>query len=256
MMQITYLGQCGFLLDFGTVRVVTDPYLSDYVDRECATEQLPWSRSYPPVADLESLRPDCVLFSHSHEDHMDPWTIERYRASGGDAVMIAPAPECALLEQNGFSRICPAVAEQPIAVGDAVITPIPCAHTQLHQDEQGRYRELSYFIECGGTKVFFAGDMSFYSGVFERISGSGAQVMLLPCNGRTDELTALGCIGNIDCREAAQLAAAGGATLVPMHHDLYAINGCPVETIEAAAAEAKAALRVLKPGETWILQNA
>ena len=32
-MRITYLGQCGFLIEAAGTRIVTDPYLSDYVDR-------------------------------------------------------------------------------------------------------------------------------------------------------------------------------------------------------------------------------
>ena len=43
-------------------------------------------------------------------------------------------------------------------------------------------------------------------------------------------------------RKAAELAAHLKAPYCPMHHDLYAFNGCPVEAVEAAAAQAGATL--------------
>ena len=35
-MRMTNLGQCGFLLEIAGTRIVTDPYLSDFVDRHHA----------------------------------------------------------------------------------------------------------------------------------------------------------------------------------------------------------------------------
>ncbi len=253
-LKVTYLGQCGFLLDFGHTRLVTDPYLSYQVD-SFATEAVPWKRLYPPPAVLADLDPDGIVISHSHEDHMDAWTLEPYISGGGEAVIAAPAPECGLLERLNAPDIIYARAEEPFLIGGLTVTPVPCAHTELHLDEQGRFRELSYLITDGDRTVFFGGDMSLFDGLVRRIREAGPDLLLLPANGGDPERTAKGIIGNINEKEAACLAASVGAPYIPMHHDLYAVNGCDQAAVESAAAEAGARILPLKPGETLILKN-
>ena len=250
-MNITYLGQCGFLLEIGEARIVTDPYLSNYVDKTEADGKV-WRRLYPAPAQLTELEPDAIIISHSHGDHMDPWTLKPYIDGDGSALIAAPAPECGLLEELGARHIEYAEADKPFEVKGVRVTPIPCAHTELHRDEQGRYRELSYILECGQEKLFFGGDMSLYPGLVERLEREACPIVLLPANGRDEERTAKNIIGNINHVEAAQLAARLKArAYIPMHFDLYANNGCPVELIEEAAKRYGANLRVMKPGETW-----
>ena len=250
-MNITYLGQCGFLLEIGEARIVTDPYLSNYVDK-IESSGVEWHRLYPAPAQLVDLQPDAVIISHSHGDHLDPWTLGPYIKSGGRALIAAPAPECGLLESLGARFIEYAEADKPFEVKGVRITPIPCAHTELHQDEQGRYRELSYVLECGEEKLFFGGDMSLYPGLVERLEKEACPIVLLPANGHDEERTAKNIIGNINHEEAAELAAHLKArAYIPMHFDLYANNGCPVELIIDAAKRFGANLRVMKPGERW-----
>lgn len=247
-MHITYLGQCGFLIEMGGARIVTDPYLSDYADRHDENPGANWWRNYAPPCALSELDPDIVLISHAHSDHMDPWTLAPYRAAGGDAPIAAPAPESARLRAMGFSTVIQARAEHAFSVRKVRITPIMCAHTQPHADAQGRFRELSYFIEEDGAKLFFGGDLSLYDGLAERLVREAPDYALLPANGRDELRTAKGIIGNTDAREAATLAAACGAAFIPTHYDLYDTNGCPIATIRDAAKHAGARLIVLCPG--------
>ena len=249
-MRITYLGQCGFLIEAAETRIVTDPYLSDYVDRSFFTAKTPWRRRYPAPVTLADLKPDGVLISHSHGDHLDPWTIGRYVESGGDAPIACPAPECGLLEDLGVPRIVKARSDEPFPIGLATVTPIPCAHTELHQDESGDFHELSYFIDLDGVRLFFGGDMSLYEGLWERLEAGKPDVMLLPVNGRDDERTRNGIVGNIHEVEAAELAAKLGAIYIPMHWDLYDINGCDEGAILSAARVAGARIRLLRPMDT------
>ncbi len=254
--RITYLGQCGFLLDFGDCRIVTDPYLSDYVDRHYFSDVTPWERLYPAPASLEELRPDLILISHAHHDHMDPWTLEPYIKQSGKAFISAPAPVCALLRSLGAPHIHAAVAEKRFSAGDVRITPIASAHTELHPDEKGCFYELSYLIEKNNLRLFFGGDMSLYPGLSDRLKKAACQVLFLPVNGRDDKRTADGIIGNITCAEAASLASSLNAELyIPMHHDLYAINGCSTTEIETSADSAGARLLVMKAGETIEFQG-
>ena len=250
-LRITYLGQCGFLLEGEGVTIVTDPYLSNYVDNNHDG----WKRSYEAPCDLISLKPDLILISHSHDDHMDPETLGNYRKAGGNAAIAAPAPEISLLKELGFSRIINARAEKPFHFKDVVITPIACAHTSLDMDECGRFRNLSYLIDFGTRCVFFGGDMSLYDGLSERIGVENCDILLLPCNGRDEERTNQGIIGNTTAEESASLAHDLALPFIPAHHDLYPNNGRPTEEIVKAAKDADASVIVLKVGENYTFGN-
>jgi L-ascorbate metabolism protein UlaG (beta-lactamase superfamily) len=242
-MKLTYLGQCGFLVEIAGTRIVTDPYLSDSIER--------WTRAYAPPCTLAELKPDLVVISHSHIDHMDPATLGAYRAAGGNCAIAAPAPECAPLESLGFENIIYARAEQPFDIGRVRVTPIMCAHTEPHTDDAGRFRELSYFIEADGEKLFFGGDFSLYDGVTQRLAAEKPAYIIIPANGRDEVRTANDIIGNTHPWEAAQLAKACGATLIPSHYDLYSENGCAPEEIRSAASEIGAKLLMPEPGAAF-----
>ena len=249
MVKLTYCGQCGFLIEGKSSRIVTDPYLSYALDRG-ATPAQPWKRAYPPPCTLAELAPDAVVISHGHPDHLDKETLAPYFASGGSAPVLVPAP----VYPRALSCVPTAVAvsaDREYAFGGASIYPIPCAHTVLRQDENGDYFALSYLIEVDGVRIFFGGDMSMYDGLLEKIKALKPDVMLLPANGADYFRTREGIIGNLSCIEAAKLASKCGlAEYVPMHHDLYPFNGCRRSWIEESARDEGVEARILLCGES------
>lgn len=252
---VTALGQCGFLLA-GGARVVTDPYLSDYVDRTFASPQTPWRRLYPAPVTLSALSPDLVLVSHAHEDHLDPDTLAPYFRDGGRATLALPAPEAYRARALLAGRVVSARAEAAFSCAGATVTPLPCAHTQLHLDDQGRFYELSYLIDFGGGNViFFGGDMSLYDGLAARVRAAKPALLLLPANGRDESRTARGIVGNITAREAAAFAREVGAPWTPMHHDLYDVNRCAPGEPERESALAGSVMYPLAPMQSLTLQN-
>lgn len=247
-LKLTFLGQAGTMLEYKGQRLVTDPHLSTFLERG-ATEANPWKRLYPAPTTLEALRPDGIVISHSHADHLDPWTLKPYYEAGGKAPLVVPAPEAPRAEAY-CPTLTPARAWEGLTIGEFGILPVPCAHTQLHTDDQGRFRELSYEITCGGIRVFFGGDLSLYDGLEAYLATRHFDIMILPVNGADEDRTSRGIIGNVNEVQAAALAKACGAILLPMHHDLYAINGCAPEKIRAAAAEAGTRLMLLSVMQT------
>lgn len=249
-MKITYLGQMCCLLECGGLRIVTDPYLSDSVDSIGNT------RNYPAPASLAELNPDIIVISHPHGDHLDKKTLEPFYRLRRRSFTLVPAPCADTIRSIGGDPTpmrcpAPAVCGEPFVLGDVRITPIPCAHTELHKDENGDYIELSYLIEAEGKSFFFGGDMSMYDDLLETLTALAPDVMFLPVNGRDYFRTARNIIGNLDSNEAAELSVRCGAkTFIPGHHDLYRKNGCPNEWIRYSAEFFGAPLKLLAPKES------
>src|SRR6202521_2641712 len=83
-----WLGQAGYLLKTrGGLTVMIDPYLSDEGEKQEGLKRL----FKPPITAAE-LKPDVLLVSHGHLDHLDEPTIRTF-ASAGRTTLIAP-PSC------------------------------------------------------------------------------------------------------------------------------------------------------------------
>ncbi len=249
MIRITYLGQMCYLIECGGMKVITDPYLSNAIDHPGNT------RKYPVPMTLSEIMPDVIVISHAHADHLDKNSLIPFYRMRRRSFTLVPAPVADKITEIGgealaMSAPAPAKLGESQRIGVFTITAIPCAHTELHRDEEGCYCELSYLIEAEGKKIFFGGDMSMYDGLLEALTDMKPDVMLLPVNGRDWFRTSRNIIGNLDSNEAAELAArVGTKVFIPGHHDLYESNGCPSEWIEYSAKKFGAPLRLLKPCE-------
>lgn len=260
ILPITYFGQESMHIAHSGMQILVDPYLSDYVDQNCCSENVIWKRRYPaPVKAEELTEIDVVLCTHSHYDHADPITLAALAKSSSKAVFIVPAPIVDTVASYGVekSRIIGAYAGKPLSVGALTVSPFPAAHEELSPDENGNYACLSYKLEIGGFTLFHAGDCLVYEGLIERLGK--VDVMMLPVNGRSyfkryrDDI-----IGNMTAYEAADLAQTVGAKLlIPMHFDLYDVNCVAtsgvVDAIEATAP--KLTYHIFKPGARYLFEK-
>lgn len=255
---IFYLGQVGCLLKYRNNYLVVDPYLTDYVDRNCSSELVRWNRRYPaPMAPADLDFVDVVVCTHDHYDHMDPDTLQEIAACNSKAVFVAPDPVKHLLGNCGVpaDRVIGAVDGETLEVGDFKIEPIPAAHEELHQDENGNYKELGYKIGCGDKSIYHAGDCCLYDGLTERLVGTN--VLMLPVNGRSYyKRYVQDIIGNMTAEEAVQLAVRAGADLlIPLHFDLYDVNCLnPAQFVDTLVSNAPTQrFHIFVPGEGYIL---
>lgn len=250
-----YLGQVGFLLGSGGKYLAVDPYLTDYVDRHSG-EAVKWERLYaPPIAPEELDFLEAVCCTHSHADHADPESLNAIARANPHTKFIVPAPERERIAAYGIdpARIIPACADIPIVLDGFTVTPVPAAHEVFHTDEQGNYRELGYIISTGSTRIYHAGDGCIYDELPRRLSR--IDVAILPINGRDYVRTSAGIIGNMDSAEAIFLTKTIGADLlIPVHHDLYAVNGVNpavfTDTLRTLSPRQK--YHIFAPGERFI----
>lgn len=256
-----YMGQVGFIIKYREKYIMIDGYLSDYVDRNCCSENVKWVRKYPAPMKPEELDfIDYVFCTHSHFDHADPDTLSVMAKVNKKAKYIVSAGISDVLPGYGINKedILAVSCDSKIVLDENIaFTAVPAAHEELHQDENGNYMEVGFKIECGDIKVFHAGDGCPYDGLEERIYGS--DILIMPVNGR-DYFRRYECdiIGCFDSNEAITIADRTKAKLlIPCHIDLYEVNKLNsayfVDCINNKDVDF--AFHIFRPGEKYLYQK-
>lgn len=251
--SIRYIGQEGFIFGYKNLNIAIDPYLSYYVDENCS-EPVKWKRKYAPPVKPEKLGfLDYVFCTHTHYDHADPVTLGKIAKAGDKTKFVVPLPETDTFLKYGIEKkwIIGVKCNETTALSGFSFEAIPAAHEEFHRDENGDYRETGYIFYFGKYKFCHLGDTLVYDGLEKKITR--ADVAFIPVNGRDYFRNSLDILGNTDANEAAKLAKKSKVKLfVPMHHDLYEVNGeSNARVFEAADRyNPDGKIKIFRPNET------
>ena len=152
---VTFLGHASFLIRLPGLTLLTDPAFSE----RCSP--LSWAgpkRVAPPgVAPADLPRPDIVLLSHNHYDHLDVPSLRAIAARHRPA-FVAPLGNRSFLARHGI-----AAAEcdwwQSLSFGPVRITATPARHFAarfLH--DRNRTLWAGFMVETPQGRILFAGD--------------------------------------------------------------------------------------------------
>jgi L-ascorbate metabolism protein UlaG (beta-lactamase superfamily) len=257
-LHLWWLGQSGFLVQWQGRHLLLDPYLSDSLTRKYAQTDKPHVRMTERVVDPGDLDfIDVVTSSHSHTDHLDAETLLPIMAANPGLQMVVPAANRAVVaERLGCDPDWPLTLDdgEEVEVAGFRIFAVPAAHEQIERDKQGRCKYLGYVVSCleAGTHqvawtIYHSGDTMRYQGMIETLLRLRIDVALLPINGSAPERRVA---GNLDGRQAAELAHAIGAKLaVPCHYDMFAFNTATPDLFIATCERLRQAYAVFESGE-------
>lgn len=228
-LAIWALGQVGYLIKGGATVVVIDPYLSDAIDAAGYAPPGVLARQVPIVVapgDLDLV--DVLLCTHDHADHTDPQTVGPLLAASPQARVLASYRAAATIGGLGVApdRVRVPPVDQPLALAKNLsVTAIPAAHYGHEPDAAGNPAYLGFLLRFNGVTLYHSGDTILYPGLIERLVAQPIDLCCLPINGRDWFRERQGLVGNLDYREAADLAATIGARVfLPNHNDLFRGN--------------------------------
>ena len=218
-----WLGQAGFLLKSPDGKLIAlDPYLSNSckaIGDQCGFDM---DRQFPvTIAAAELVGIDAYLFTHSHQDHLDPETLTGYRAAGGRGPYFAPAETYEKLHSLGVppSETTMIWPNKEVRLGDLTIRAtfaVPFAGDDL--------THVGYLISVtDGPKAYFTGDTADCELLSLAMEPHKPDVLVTVING---------AFRNLGPAEAARLAKQLGVKIViPCHHDMFLDNCQPPQML-------------------------
>lgn len=221
MIKYTYYGHASFLLDDGTSKVLTDPFLTGN-----------------PLAAIQADEVECdyILLTHAHGDHL------------GDAPAIAKRTGAMVLGIPEVLDVC-LQAESDIKthgmnIGGSVKLPFGKVRMTmaLHSSGVAGGIACGYVIQIGGINVYFAGDTALFSDMKLIGQKDPLDYAVLPIG---DNYT----MGLEDAALAAQWL--NTKNVIPIHYNTWLVIAQEAGRYkEVTEGMTRAAVHIVEPGGT------
>lgn len=202
-MKITWLGQAGLMFETAGKTVIVDPYLSDSVAKINPVN----ARRVPVDERFWAVKPDILLFTHDHLDHIDPESIAHYLPDSRVLVLAAMGGCRKIRAEFGSepNRMVCATPGLTWTEGEIVLRTVYASHSDPDA--------VGYILSAEGKHYYITGDTLYHERVFESLPDLPLEAVFLPINGFGNNMNAV---------DAAAFAARTGAKYaVPLHFGLF-----------------------------------
>jgi len=154
--RVTWIGHATFLIQFGSINILTDPIFGD------AT--FLFRRIVAPRLSLEGLPPiDYVLISHNHRDHMDSSTLINIKRMYPEVKILVPYGDKYWFTYRGIEHVSEYFWWDQYDDQGIKFTFLPARHWS-GRGWHDRNKSLwgSWMIEYLGKTIYFAGDTAYW----------------------------------------------------------------------------------------------
>lgn len=248
--SLSYLGHASTSIEIDGVHLLTDPVLRGRIGHLRRRADLP--PALPPG------RPDGILISHHHFDHLD---LPSLRSLGTSTRIIGGPGTVEFLGSRGFDNVEDLWPGDEVVVGKVGVTAVPARHEGRRSPLHRQTLAVGFLIH-GSVTIYFAGDTDVYPEMAE-MAGE-AQTALLPVWGWGHSLGP----GHMDPAQAVEAIELIRPELaIPIHWGTFFPVGLanwgrsylerPPLVFESLANEAvpSTEVRVLRPGGSTTLQG-
>lgn len=255
-----WIGQSTVLIKLGERWLLTDPVFADVVGLNILGLRIGPRRILPPPLNLDEIpRPDIVLISHAHMDHMDTWTLERLTSMWPDQITVLTAQNTSDIIRDLPWKSCSEIdwGEQETVDG-VTVRALQVQHNgwripgercrSLGHKKTGRSYN-GYEIECDGARIVFGGDTA-YTTTFKSIR-SEVDLAIMPI-GSYEGYSALHC----NPEEALAMSQMMSArSIMPIHHLTFRQSPEPIREplfrLLKAAEVSRLHIAAKLPGHTY-----
>jgi L-ascorbate metabolism protein UlaG (beta-lactamase superfamily) len=246
---VRWFGHATAQIELDGLRILTDPAL---------TPRLAHLRRRTPLDPDTVERPDLVVISHVHQDHLHLPSLRRF---GPDVPLLVPKGAGGFLHRRGFREIVETQAGDAHPVGEVSIETVPAVHPRGRGPHSSVTADpVGYIVRSAVGAVYFAGDTDLFD---DMGSWAPVDVALLPIWGWGPNVGE----GHLDPTTAARAAELIRPRLVvPVHWGTFSPVGLrrphwlatPARRFRAemSAAGLEGGLRVLPLGGSLPLTTA
>ena len=205
IMKVTWLTQAGFLFDSGRVKIFVDPYLSDSLGEKFPDKR----RRIPADTHYLDIRPDVILLTHNHEDHLNRETLlpilDKFE---GITVLCSESCFGELSGYQGRHNVVLLSAHSVWSEGGVTFYAVKAEHSDRSA--------VGFIIDDGGKTYYISGDTLYNYDVLDDVLDlveDGVDYAFLPINGRGN---------NMNAKDAADYAyELGAGAAIPTHYGLF-----------------------------------
>ena len=201
-MKITWLGQAGLMLETGGKTILIDPYLSDNVKNFEPKNY----RRVPVDERFLAIKPDVIVITHNHLDHLDKETLKYYLTDEASCLVLCPNGGWQEVRKfGGKSNYVLFNTGTTWTEGGIVFRAVKAEHSDPFA--------IGVIITAEGKNYYITGDTLYNEQVFASLPNMPLEAVFLPING----------VGNnMNATDAATFAARINAKYtVPFHVGLF-----------------------------------
>ncbi|MBU3698813.1 MAG: Zn-dependent hydrolase [Candidatus Kapabacteria bacterium] len=255
-----WIGHSTVLLKLGTTWVITDPVFSDVVGLNILGIRIGPRRHMPPALSVDEIpRPDVVLISHAHMDHLDLPSLELITQRWPNQIdVITPTNTSDILRDLPWRSVGELDWHGRTSLSGIDVQALEVVHNGWRfpgepcRSAGNRRRGRSYngyVIEWNGARVVFGGDTA-YSRTFSEVTGQ-VDLAIMPI-GSYEGFRHLHCTPE----EALEMSAMMKArSLMPIHHLTFKQSpepmSEPLQRLRRKVVDYDLVLAARLPGSTY-----
>lgn len=206
-MNVTWITQAGLIFENERLTIMVDPYLSNSVAEQIDAKK---ERRMAVDESVFDVRPDVIIITHDHLDHLDPQTLGKFLSREDKPITV-------LASCNAYTKLCEfgGIHNYVLLAPHSVWSEGGVTFYAVKAEHSDRCA-AGYIIDDGVETFYVSGDTLYNYDVIDdvlELCEDGVDFAFLPING----------VGNnMNARDAADFACEIGARCaIPTHYGLF-----------------------------------